>query len=208
MNRPTLASFVAAGLLLVPSFASGQQNAGPRPPRTFPEFAGTWVPDSLHRNVTDSPQQPMPRPGSPVGGFDPNAPQVVVPPEPKLVITTTPTRITLTTTPPAPHGPDVYRFDGVPTNVGDGQGTLTLVAGSLLLTVKSTRMLPGNFESTLTTTDLLSVSGDVLTIERQYSRAIRPMGGDKVGYIQSVDEGKPSDTRVKMVYRRQAATGQ
>jgi hypothetical protein len=124
------------------------------------------------------------------------------------VITTTPTRITLATTPPAPHGPDVYRFDGVPTNVGNGQGTLTLVAGSLLLTVKSARML-GNYESMLTTTDLLSVSGDVLTIERQYTRSVRPLDGDKVGYITLPDNGgDTADVRVKCVYRRQAAPAQ
>jgi len=86
--------------------------------------------------------------------------------------------------------------------VGGGQGTLTLVAGGLLLTVKSARMF-GNYESILTTTDLMSVSGDVLTIERQYSRSLRPLDGDKVGHIVATNEG--GDTRVTCVYRRQAA---
>jgi hypothetical protein len=138
-----------------------------------------------------------------VAGFDPNAP-TPVPPETTLIITTTPTQITLATIPRQPHGTDVFRFDGTPTNVGAGQGTLSLVAGSLLLTVKSTRTIPGNYESTLTTTDLMSVSGDILTIERQWTRVMRPLNGDKVGYIQSVAEGNPPDSRVKCLYRRQA----
>jgi hypothetical protein len=127
----------------------------------------------------------------------------VSPPEPKLVITTSPTQITLARTPPnGAYGPDVYRFDGLPTNVGNAQGTVTLVGGSLVLTKRSSRVGPwGNYESIIVTTDQLSVSGDVLTIERQYSRIVRPLDGDKVGHIAAT-EG--DDARAKMVYRRQA----
>jgi len=213
MNRPVLASLLAVGLLAAPSFAFGQRTIDQLPARTFPEFAGTWVRDDLPANA--EPRAPLTRGFAadplncttapacrPVGGFDPAAPAPVTPPEPKLVITTTATQIMVATIPRAPHGTDVFRFDGAPTNVGGGQGTLTLVAGGLLLTVKSARMF-GNSESILTTTDLMSVSGDVLTIERQYSRSLRPLDGDKVGHIVATNEG--GDTRVTCVYRRQAA---
>jgi len=85
----------------------------------------------------------------------------------------------------------------MPTNA---QGTVTLVGGSLVLTKRSSRV-DGNYESIAVTTDVLSVSGDLLTIERQYSRIVRPLDGDKVGHIAAT-EG--DDKRVKTVYGRQA----
>lgn len=218
MSRLVLAtslrsSLLAVGLLAAPSLTFGQQvTVDQQPPRTFPEFVGTWVP---------VPDGPPPAPATrgigadpllcttspacrPVPGFDPSAPPVV-PAEPKLVITTTPTQITLARTPAAgAYGPDVYRFDGVPTNVQNGQGTLTLAAGSLILTKRSTRVL--GYESTIITTDMLSASGDVLTIERQHFRIVTPLDGDKVGHIAATVDG--GDARVKMVYRRQVAPGQ
>jgi hypothetical protein len=204
MNRPMLALLLAVALLVGPSFAFGQQTTNQLPPRTFPEFAGTWVRDDTLSDVTEPAwQPPVPRPGVSVPGFDPDA-QPAVPPEPKLVITTTPTRLTLVRTPAAPNGPDVYRFDGEPTNARNGQGTLTAVGGSLVLVLKRTRQV-GSYESITVTTDVLSVSGDVLTIERQYSRIVRPLDGDKVGHIVATDG---DDKRVKTVYRRQAAPTQ
>ena len=209
MNRPMLASWLAVGLLVAPWVAFGQQiTVDKQPPRTFPEFAGTWLPvrdgltpTPITRGIGADPLTCTTSPACrPVPGFDPSAP-LMVPPEPKLVITTTPTQITLARTPAVgAYGPDVYRFDGAPTNVQNGQGTLTLAAGSLILTKRSTRVL--GYESTIVTTDMLSVSGDVLTIERQHFRIVKPLDGDKVGHIAATIEG--GDARVKMVYRRQA----
>jgi hypothetical protein len=214
MNRPMLASVLAVGLLVVPSFAVGQQiiTVDKQPPRTFSEFAGTWVPmrngpppAPITKGIGADPLNCTTSPACrPVPGFDPSAPPVV-PQEPKLVITTTATAITLARTPlVGAYGPDVYRFDGVPTNVQNGQGTLTLAAGSLILTKRSTRVL--GYESTIVTTDMLSVSDDVLTIDRQYFRIVTPLDGDKVGHIAATNEG--GDAHVKMVYRRQAAPAQ
>jgi hypothetical protein len=139
--------------------------------------------------------------------LDPNATPVVAP-EPQLIITTSPTHITLKVIPGNPNSPgDVYRVDGAPTNMGTGQGTLTLAAGSLLLTrTPARRGGRGNFEAFTVTTDLLSVSGDVLTIERQYTRIVRPLDGDKVGHIAAPNDG--GDARLKMIYRRQTAPTQ
>ena len=195
--KPVLALLLAVGLFFVPSFTFGQQRptTDQLPPRTFPEFAGTWVRDDILSDATvPAWQPPVPRPGVPVAGFEPNP---APPQEPKLVITTTPTLITLARTPWPAYGSSVYRFDGMPTNA---QGTVTLVGGSLVLTKRSSRV-DGNYESIAVTTDVLSVSGDLLTIERQYSRIVRPLDGDKVGHIAAT-EG--DDKRVKTVYGRQA----
>jgi len=214
MNRPMLASLLSVGLLVAPSVAFGQPiTVDKQPPRTFPEFAGTWVPvrDGLPpapitRGIGADPLNCTTSPACrPVPGFDPSAPPVVLP-EPTLVITTTPTRLTLARTPSVgAYGPDVYRFDGVPTNVQNGQGTLTLAAGSFILTKRSSRV-PGDYESIIVTTDMLSVSGDVLTIERQHFSIVKPLDGDLFFNDAATNEG--GDARVKMVYRRQAAPAQ
>jgi hypothetical protein len=215
MNRPRLVSLLALGLLAAPSLASGQLTTDQLPARTFSEFAGTWVRDE---SQVQAPRAPITQgfgadpllcttsPAcTPVPGFDPNpAPE---PPDPQLIITTSPTEITVARIPRNPYGSDVFRFDGLPTNMGSGQGTVTLAAGSLLLTKRSARLAPrGNYESITVTSDLMSVSGDVLTIERQYFRIVRPMDGDKVGHIALTNDG--GDARVKMTYRRQAVPAQ
>jgi hypothetical protein len=98
MNRQRAAICVALALAVLPAVPAAQQTAADRPARIFPEFVGTWVLDERAGTAV------------PAGA------------ERTIVITTTPTEITLLKT-PAPWGPEVYRVDGTETNVKVGQAS-------------------------------------------------------------------------------------
>jgi len=153
-------------VLALPALATAQTN--PLPPRTFPQFTGTWTLDE---------------PAS--------TGRLVSAPATRLTITTTPDAISVAKVArprPMPPGreayqydpllpnPEVYRFDGRNTTIDRYayiyDYSFRLVADALALTVKETRR---GFTGFTLVTDAYSVSGDVLTVQRQLS-SISPEG--------------------------------
>ena len=147
------------------------------PAREFKEFRGTWVRDDAAGRGR-------------IGGL---------PVAQTLTIATTATELTLT----KDGGDDVYRLDGQDTILGDTVKRVTLVAGALAVTTRRTRHQRG-YAFTNIVTDAYSVSGDVLTVERQLSVAVQPdpdqSGIEKSGHLVELSE--PGNNRQTIVYRR------
>ena len=144
-----------AAVLLMPLTAFAQLEK--LPPRTFPQFAGTWILDEQASK----------------GRI------IIAPRIPKtLTITATPEVLTLTEVlrldPRDNASPDqvrVVRFDGKPTvrwpgGILEYHDSFQLAADMLVIATKTIRIPEG--EKTFDVfTDALSVDGDVLTLQRQ-----------------------------------------
>jgi hypothetical protein len=168
------------------------------PPRTFPQFVGTWVLDES----TSTGRLTM-------------AP----PPSHTVTITTTPEAITVTKllrlAPERPERegrryatesqpPEVYRFDGAETIVYDQRDprrehrlSFRLVADSLALTIKVTDQNRGGAFTLVT--DAYSVAGDVLTLHRQLSSV------NASGHIATM-QTPANNFRHTFIYRRAPTT--
>lgn len=166
--------------LLFPAAAAAQiELRQPPPPRTFPQFVGTWILDeAASTGRLTTPMAPL-----------------------TMWIATTPTELTLTKQlrAPAPSSPltEIYRFDGTPTTRDAGANgityTFSLVSDALVLTQKRTRL---NNKAATFDTYALSVDGDVLTLNVQLV-SVSPEG-----YIYTMQE--PSNNfRHTFIYRRQ-----
>ena len=128
-------------------------------PRTFPQFAGTWVLDEAastgQLNIT-------PR----------IAERLTIEIAPQTITVTKRLRLRPTDRLPATPPPEVYRLDGTETPIVDERTSatldrsyrFTLVADMLALTIKEGRAGVSNFTMV---TDALEVQGDVLTVHRQ-----------------------------------------
>jgi len=133
---------VSVGLLAISSTASAQQT-----PRDFAEYRGTWTLEESAGDIRA-----------------PNAART-------LVITTTPTEITVTKD---SGSPEVYRIDGTESKARDQRSgapiehrySLLLIADTLELTSK-TKQDSGKPTLTHLATDAYRVSGDTLTVGRQ-----------------------------------------
>ena len=91
-----------------------------------------------------------------------------------------------------------YSFDGKEIDMGGGWTLrFTLVGKALALTRAHTRGL-----STNTITDAISVSGDVLTVDRQQYVVVRPLNATGPAYIVTPTSGSLDVLRQINVYRR------
>ena len=181
-----------AGLILVAlaltALAPAWAQTPSVPPRTFPQFVGTWVLDE-----------------------DASPGQLAMTPFIALTMTiaTTPETITVTKRlrvgplyrgSPSP-APEVYRFDGTETPVIDARtGAIlsrshrfTLVADMLALTIKEWRVSPSEFFTLVT--DAYAVESAVLTVHRQLSAVSAP------GQIATMGNPK-HNFRHTYIYRR------
>jgi hypothetical protein len=91
-----------------------------------------------------------------------------------------------------------YSFDGKEIDMGGGWTLrFTLVGKALVLTRAHTRGV-----STNTITDAISVSGDVLTVDRQQYVVRRPLNTTEPAYIVTPDGGSLDGMRRINVYHR------
>jgi hypothetical protein len=159
MHRQLGRGLVMLAALAVPAAIPAQNNL---PPRTFSQFAGTWVLDEAastgRLNIT------------------PRIPS-------RMTIEATPLAVTVTKIPrlrpadkvPAAPVPETYRLDGMETRVTDPATGValdrsfrfTLVADMLALTIKEGRH--GEDGAFTLVTDAYAVDGDQLTLHRQLS---------------------------------------
>jgi hypothetical protein len=154
----------------------------PVPPRTFPQFAGTWMLDEAASTgrLTITPRISR-----------------------QLTITTSPEAITLDqllrlnpSDDPAREkaAPAIYRFDGSETTQADGRSLrFMLVADALALTTTQHPKKKG--DNTSIVTDALSVDGNVLTFQRQLYVV------DASGHIPTMQE-PTNNFRHTYIYRR------
>lgn len=170
------------------------QGEPPLPPRSFPEFIGTWLLDEAASTGRLRMAPPVPY---------------------TLTIVTTPEAITVTKVfrldpePPGREGrrlgtdtppPELYRFDGSDTVVTYPRARLEhrysfrLVADALALTVENVST-DGRGNTTLVT-DAYSVAGEVLTLHRQLSTVLLP-----AGHIATMREPS-NNARHTYIYRR------
>jgi hypothetical protein len=187
MRRATNAGLILIALALITSWPARAQTSNV-PPRTFPQFVGTWILDE--GASTGEPAM---------------TPFIAL----TMTIATTPETISLTkrlrvgplyrgsASPP----PEVYRFDGTETPVIDARtGAIlsrshrfALVADMLALTIKEWRVSPSEFFTLVT--DAYAVEGDVLTVHRQLSAVSAP------GQISTMGNPK-HNFRHTYIYRR------
>ncbi len=149
-------------VLTMVAVAAGVHAQNSQPPRTFSQFAGTWVLDEAASTgrLNMTPRIPL-----------------------RLSIETTPDAITVTKRPrlrpgdraPESPPPEAYRLDGTETRAVDAATGValdrsyrfTLVADMLALTIKEGRH--GESGPFTLVTDAYAVDGDVLTLHRQLS---------------------------------------
>jgi hypothetical protein len=159
--RPAALAIAVLVAIALPAVVSAQTE---NKPRTFPQFAGTWV---LDEAASTGRLRLTPRvPRTVTFSMTPETLTLVK----RLLLTD---RDNITDAPP----PEVYRFDGTATVRTEGRYeyhlTFLLVADALVLTTKTTNwVLKSGF--TLVT-DAYSVAGDVLTLHRQLV-SVRPPG--------------------------------
>ena len=170
-------------LLVFPTIGLTQsERTGPTPPRTFPQFNGTWILDEAASSgrLTITPRIPR-----------------------QLTISTSAEAVTLSqilrlnpSDDPARErpAPDVYRFDQRETTLPDGRSLrFTLVADAFALT--TTRYAQRKGDNTSVVTDALSVDGNVLTLHRQLYVI------DPAGHIPTMHE-PTNNFRHTYIYRR------
>jgi hypothetical protein len=172
--------------LTVPALASAQNTL---PPRTFPQFAGTWTLDE----------------GASTG-------RLTAAPASTLTITTSPDAISVAKVvrprpqarevyayDPALPNPEVYRFDGRDTTVDRFRYiydySFRLVADQLALTLKTSRRGFGDYTIV---TDAYAIEGDRLLVHRQFSSI------SAEGHIRAMQE-PANNSRHTFVYRRPPA---
>ena len=183
LPRTRFASFAGAALVAVLSLEVGIAQSPQRVPRTFPQFAGTWVLDEQASTgtLTMAPRSPR-----------------------TLTITATPEVLTLTERlrlHPKDNIPELQvravRFDGTPANRAGGvyetQDTFLLVADMLVVSTRTSRQGDkGPFDLA---TDAFAVTGDVLTMYRQLSHVDPPGTIATMGF-------QPNNFRHTFIYRR------
>jgi hypothetical protein len=153
-----------------------------RPAREFTAFRGTWrIDESLGHGH--------------IGGL---------PIAKTLVIATSPEELHLTKD---DADPEIYRLDGVETAADDTAHSVMLVADALAVTTRRTRRQRG-YAFTNIVTDAYTVSGDLLTVQRQLSvvvAALKLRDGqvtDQSGAGHVAELEDPSSNRQTLVYRR------
>ena len=183
MRSRHFARLTGAALVAVLSATDGHAQSPDRVPRTFPQFAGTWVLDEQ----------------ASTGNLDmgPRIPRT-------MTMTTTPEVMTLTERlrlRPGDNIPETQvrsvRFDGTPTvRNGDAfeyHDTFLLVADMLAVSTKTVRLRDkGVFDLA---TDAFSVEGNVLTLHRQLSHV------DPPGHIATM-QSPANNLRHTFIYRR------
>jgi hypothetical protein len=185
MTGKSLAMLAGATLVAFASLEGAGAQRPPNTPRTFPQFAGTWVLDEQASTGTL--------------GMAPRIPRT-------LTITATPEALTLTERLRLRPGDNIselqvrtVRFDGA-TAVRDRDSTayeyqdaFLLVADMLVVSTKSIRRRDRNIFDLAT--DALSVDGDVLTMYRQLSHVEPP------GHIATMGF-EPNNFKHTFIYRR------
>ena len=160
------------GALLALPAAAASAQDQVRTAMLFPEFVGTWV-------IDEGASSRMP--GDP--------------PEPFLVIDISPDGIRAGANPISLLK---YSFDGKEIDMGAGWTLrFTLVGKALALTRAHTRGM-----STNTITDAISVSGDVLTVDRQQYVVVKPVNTTAPAYIVTPAGGSLDVMRRIFVYHR------
>lgn len=188
MTRTLVAVLAGASLVAFASLEGASAQAPPRIPRTFPQFAGSWVLDEQASTGTLTMAPRIPR---------------------TLTITATPEVLTLTERLRLRPGDNInelqvraVRFDGTPavrdrdSQVYEYQDTFLLVADMLVVSTKSIRRRDRNVFDLAT--DAFSVEGDVLTMHRQLSHVEPP------GHIATMGFA-PNNFKHTYVYRRATA---
>jgi hypothetical protein len=183
--RRVLAASAAAAMMTVALPEHGFAQPAQRAPRTFPQFAGTWVLDEQASTGTL--------------GMAPRIPR-------SLTITATVEVLTLTERLRLRPGDNIselqvraVRFDGTPavrdrdSSVYEYQDTFLLVADMLVVSTRSSR--PSDTGVFDLATDAFSVDGDVLTLHRQLSHVAPP------GHIATMGF-EPNNFKHTFVYRR------
>ena len=186
MTRNGLAMLAGALVAFASLDASAQRL--PNPPRTFPQFAGTWVLDEQASTGTLTMAPRIPR---------------------TLTITATPEALTLTETLRLRPGDNIselqvrtVRFDGTPavrdrdSTAYEYQDMFLLVADMLVVSTKSTRRRDRSIFDLAT--DAFSVDGDVLTMHRQLSHVEPP------GHIATMGFA-PNNFKHTYIYRRSSS---
>jgi hypothetical protein len=186
MTRNGLAMLAGALVAFASLDASAQRLANP--PRTFPQFAGTWVLDEQASTGTLTMAPRIPR---------------------TLTITATPEALTLTEHLRLRPGDNIselqvrtVRFDGTPavrdrdSTAYEYQDMFLLVADMLVVSTKSTRRRDRSIFDLAT--DAFSVDGDVLTMHRQLSHVEPP------GHIATMGFA-PNNFKHTYIYRRSSS---
>jgi len=187
MTRKGLA-MLAGALAAFASLDDAAAQRSPNPPRTFPQFAGTWVLDEQASTGTLTMAPRIPR---------------------SLTITATPEALTLTERLRLRPGDNIselqvrtVRFDGTPavrdrdSTAYEYQDVFLLVADMLVVSTKSIRRRDRNVFDLAT--DAFAVDGDVLTMHRQLSHVEPP------GHIATMGFA-PNNFKHTYIYRRSTA---
>jgi len=187
MTRKGLA-MLAGALVAFASLDDAAAQRSPNPPRTFPQFAGTWVLDEQASTGTLTMAPRIPR---------------------SLTITATPEALTLTERLRLRPGDNIselqvrtVRFDGTPavrdrdSTAYEYQDVFLLVADMLVVSTKSIRRRDRNVFDLAT--DAFAVDGDVLTMHRQLSHVEPP------GHIATMGFA-PNNFKHTYIYRRSTA---
>jgi len=187
MTRKGLA-MLAGALVAFASLDDAAAQRSPNPPRTFPQFAGTWVLDEQASTGTLTMAPRIPR---------------------SLTITAMPEALTLTERLRLRPGDNIselqvrtVRFDGTPavrdrdSTAYEYQDVFLLVADMLVVSTKSIRRRDRNVFDLAT--DAFAVDGDVLTMHRQLSHVEPP------GHIATMGFA-PNNFKHTYIYRRSTA---
>jgi len=188
MRRATNAGLILVALALITSWPAWAQRPSV-PPRTFPQFVGTWVLDEAASTGTLNivPRIPL-----------------------RFTVAITSTEIIVTKRPRLQRGdnasdsppPEVYRLDGTETDVPSSQVTFerertrrfTLVADMLALT--TIERYPARGKAFTGVTDALAVEGDVVTLHRQLTSV------NASGEILTMQGPNGGNFRQTFIYRR------
>ena len=177
---------LCAAVVLASAAASAQRQV---PPRTFPQFAGTWA---LDEAASTGELRIAPR--------IPRLMTIAITPE-TISVTRRPRLLPNDRSSDSPP-PEVYRLDGSETRLTDPRTNVpldvsyrfTLVADMLALTTKESR--EGWNNGFTLVTDALAVDGDILTLHRQLV-SVSPEGT-----IYTMTR-PANNSRHTFVYRRQ-----
>jgi hypothetical protein len=188
MTGKLLAVLAGAVFVVLTSLDGASAQRPANTPRTFPQFAGTWVLDEQASTGTL--------------GMAPRIPRM-------LTISTTPEVLTLTERLRLRPGDNIselqvrtVRFDGTPavrdrdSNAYEYHDTFMLVADMLVVSTKSIRRRDRNVFDLAT--DAFSADGDVLTLHRQLSHVEPPGQIATMGF-------EPNNFKHTYIYRRSTA---
>jgi len=178
--KPRVSVNLALAIAFVPVVLFAQAEV--RPAREFTTFRGTWrIDESIGRGHIS---------GLPIART--------------VVISTSPEELRLTKD---GGDPEIYRLDGAETAADGTTRSVLPVADSLAVTTRRTRRDRG-YSFTNVITDLYTVSGDFLKIERQLSVVVAPLKlrdgqvTDQSGAGHLAELEDPNNNRQTIVYRR------